>query len=836
MNKPQFFVNSFGDRYLHDVNRGVFDRLGAAAVFERHFGNKLFVKDALHIVIGTDSGALIRHVQHQGVPKGSRYLFLELDDLLPVIRTELARDEPDENIHLVGQDGLANSLDDIRFSDYANIGAIHLHESIGALDGYVFDYRLAASEIKQQFDSILWAYNSQLSNPTFIRSQLKNLIEEHVPASRLRDTMVGGTAVLLGGGPSLDDMLPWVCEHQGEVVIFAVSRICRRLREAGVTPHIVVSIDPTELSFDISKELLLLDPRVIFAHANHVHFELLAQWRGRSVYMDRLYPWDSKSEVENISSVGPTVTNTAFGLAGAMGFTRIIFGGIDLCNSAEGFSHAKGSDEYDAGPRLGSSGMRVKTNGGATAETTPDFFNAIRSFGAQASAARQSGIKAISSAPGAAVIDGVDYIALGNIDIEPPAGEPFALLHARLPEDSAALRIHNLSAMKKELTRCSGRLRQVVQLAEEALDCNDGLFGRNGKVANFKFKKRMDKIERQLDSKLKDVSTIVRMFSARAFLHMPPSDREWTDEEIEQAGKTYYTAYRDNARQIVKLIEEAQQRIQAAMNEQADAPDFNRLLAQWEKDRIPGRAQAWCFRHPAAAGELPGAVRARFAQMDRLFEETLATRETAHLAKMRAEAQLGPVRSKLQLLFKERNSDELANTLELLRRQEGSEARQLEQLAHGYLSELSGEPTTAFEQYAGLIELAREDLNNAGAAEEPNPRLEDGLRRMVVIAMTEEWFERARLVLETLSDLAPTYKPQYAELLRLSGNAEAAVSVYTDYLNKAPGDLATMLRLGKLYQSMGVREAAKTAFSYVLKNEPDNKTAKALLQQVETAA
>ena len=35
------------------------------------------------------------------------------------------------------------------------------------------------------------------------------------------------------------------------------------------------------------------------------------------------------------------------------------------------------------------------------------------------------------------------------------------------------------------------------------------------------------------------------MFSARAFLHMPPSDREWTDDEIEQAGKTYYTAYRD---------------------------------------------------------------------------------------------------------------------------------------------------------------------------------------------------------------------------------------------------------------------------------------------------
>ncbi len=835
MNKLQFFVNGFGDRYLHDVNRGVFNRLGADAAFEQHFGKKLFAKDTLHIVIGTDSGALLRHVQRRGVPEGSRYLFLELDELLPVIRAELADEESDENIHLGGQNELADSLEDIRFPDYANIGAIQLHESIGAIDGYVFDYRHATSEIKQQLDSLLWAYNAQLSNPTFIRSQLKNLIEEHVPADTLRDTMAGGTAVLLGGGPSLDDILPWVRQHQDDIVIFAVSRICRRLRDAGVAPHIVVSIDPTELSFDISKELLLLDPRVIFAHANHVYFPLLAQWRGRSVYMDRLYPWETKAKVNNICAIGPTVTNTAFGLAGAMGFTRIVFGGIDLCHSAEGFSHAKGSNEYDAGPRLGGAGMRVKTNGGASAETTPDFFNAIKSFGAQATAARQAGIRAINTASGSAVIEGVEYLPLDDIDIEPAAGDPFELLHAQLPLDSTALRVRNLSAMQKELSRCNGRLRKVVELADEALNCNDGLFGRNGKVADFKFKKRMDKVERQLDSKLKDVSTIVKMFSARAFLHMPPSDREWTDEEIEQAGKTYYTAYRDNARDVLKLVEEAQQRMRTALLEEDAAPDFVQLLAQWEKDGIPGRAQAWRYRHSETAALMPEEIRTRFAQMDRAFEQIIAARETSHLEKVRAEAKLGPVRSKLQLLFKEQNSDELANTLEQLLRQEGSEARQLEQLARGYLTELRGDPAAAFDQYANLIELVQKDLND-GASEDPNPRLEDGLRRMVVIAMAEEWFEQALLILETLAGLAPTYEPQYAELLRLSGKPEAAADVYTNYLSKAPQDSAVMLRLGKLYQSMGVTDAAKTAFNYVLQNEPENRTAQALLQQVETAA
>ena len=70
----------------------------------------------------------------------------------------------------------------------------------------------------------------------------------------------------------------------------------------------------------------------------------------------------------------------------------------------------------------------------------------------------------------------------------------------------------------------------------------------------------------------------------------------------------------------------------------------------------------------------------------------------------------------------------------------------------------------------------------------------------------------------------------------LRGNIDAAINIYTGYLNMAPGDLVSMLRLGKLYQSIGVKEAAKTAFNYVLQQEPDNKTARSLLEQLDSAA
>ena len=833
MEKLQYYVNNFGDRYLYDVNRSLFNQVGADNIFRRRFGERLFDKDSLTVIIGTDSGLLPRYIQQQGVPDGSRYLFIELDQLLPMIGD--AAGELDEHIHLVGQNGLIDALKPANFADYANIGAVRLIESLGAADAFIGDYRDLVADIRRQLDGVLWAHGVQLSNPSFVRRQLEDLIEHHVPAKVLRNTFNGKTAALLGGGPSLDDMIPWVREHQHDLVIIAVSRICRRLREAGITPHIVVSIDPTEFSFDISKEFLDLDPKVILAHANHVAFPLLAQWCGRSVFLDRRYPWVSKDEDENISAAGPTVTNTGFALAMAMGFSTIVFAGIDLCHSIQGYTHARGSNEFDAGPKLGVASMRVTTNSGRTAETTADFYNAISSFSAQARSAGQAGIRVINPSPGAAVMEAVEYIPLEQLQFSACENDPFELLHARIDGDAPEQRLRNYAAMQRELARAHGRLRKIISLAEEALRCNEGLFGRAGKTADFRHKGRMDKIERKLDDKFSDLSSIVRMFSAQAFLHMPPSDRDWTDDEIEQAGKTYYSAYRDNARQILKLVEQAQHRVGSAVAEDSEAPDFDRLIAQWAEDGVPGRARVWRHRHPQAAAQLRPAIAQRLDTLEEEFRTIMQTRETSHAKKVRAETALGPVRGKLQVLFKERNIEELTNAAEQLIHQTGAEAAQLQLLATGYLAELAGDAVAAFDHYSALIELVREDLNTGGA-EEPNPRLEDALRRMAVIAMSQQQHEQALLILETLAGLAPAYAPQYAELLRLSGDVQASADIYTDYLTKAPGDLSAMLRLGRLYQTMGVDDAAKTAFSYVLEKDPDNKAALALLQQSETAA
>ena len=344
----------------------------------------------------------------------------------------------------------------------------------------------------------------------------------------------------------------------------------------------------------------------------------------------------------------------------------------------------------------------------------------------------------------------------------------------------------------------------------------------------------MDKIERQLDNRLSDLSEIVRMFSAQAFLHMPPSDREWTDDEIEQAGRTYYTAYRDNAETLLGLVEDAQHRLRTALSEESDTPDFGRMLAQWRTDQTPGRAQVWCHRHPDLADRLDAETRHRFDELDGEFRGLMTSRDTGHARKTRAEATLGPVRGKLQLLFKERNVEGLSHLTTQLAKQAGPEAEQLHALGRGYLAELGRQNEAAFEHYAGLIDLAQAQIGQGEDA--PNPRLEDALRRMVVIALAEQWHDQALLILETLAGISPAYQPQLADMLRLSGHPETAADVYTNYLTQVPGDHATMLRLGKLYQSMGALDAARTAFTYILDQDPDNEAARSLLNEIETAA
>jgi len=833
-----FMRNAFGDEVLYEVNRNAFDREGSSAVFQRQFASRLRRPDSLFIIIGSDSALLAQWLLREELPEGTRYLFVEPDYLVESIRERLPQIEDMPRVALTSAEQWLEMAQEFQFQDYAYLDKIQVIQSIGASDAYLTDYRSIHWEVQTKVKELIWSIEFQLGSQAFVMRQIENIGDNCDPAMCIKDVFKQRSAVLLGGGPSLDQLIPWVKQHRDQVCVIAVSRVCRRLLQADLQPDVVVSIDPHDLSFDVSKEMLLFDRRTLLIHSYHVSPLLLAQWHGPAVYFGERLPWKSDANVPNLKSQGPTVTNTALSMAVQMGFAQVILGGVDLCYSREGHTHASGSNERNAGPMLGNVGIQVETNGGWMADTRHSFASAVEIMGGQAESALEQDCRIINPAEAAAKIPNVEHIRLDDIALP---GEHFAaaeLLQQHVPESTPEHRLAHYKAMLKAIARANGRLRAIIKLSDEALECNDGLFGRNGKTADFKYKKRMDKIEKKLDREYKDISPLVKNFASRAFLRLtrPDRDRDWTDEEIEKWGRAYYQIYKDAARNLIELLDTARERVQARIDEEQSPPNIAGLTAQWDKDRTPGRAKVWQLQHPEQAAQLDEFNRAALqAQLDR-FQQVLDETDTEQAKWCSDNYTLGPVRSKLQILFVQQDLEELQRTAGELAKLDSEQAGVLLALANGYLCELQGDKDGAMAHYQVLLDHFAAQMESNGGELPRSPELEDALRRLSGLALERQDTDNALMMMQVLTSLSPAYSPQYAELLRLTGDYQGAVDVYTGYLELAPNDYGAMLKLGKIFQTAGSAESASWAYNYVLEKDPGNQAAQTLLSDLAASA
>lgn len=815
-----FVSNAFGERYLHTVNRTAFAAIGSQAVFRQHFGDRLGDEDTLNIVIGCDSGLLPEYLQHRGLPEGSRFLFIELPQVLPRVRERLADLEPNPRIRIVAPEAWHRHAMDFSLDSYAYINRLRVLNSVGAADAFLIDYRLLYRQVKADLDTWIWSLRSTLQSSHFIDRQLRNAPQAQIPAIRLKNSFTDCTAVLLGGGPSLDDILPWLKEHRHEVVVFAVSRVCRRLLEEGVEPDVVCTIDPTSLSFDVSKDMLKLGEDVLLISAYHANPPLVSQWAGRHAFLGDRLPWPSALNEPNFPVVGPTVTNTALALAVEMGFSRIILGGVDLCFSAAGYSHAAGSNERIAGPVLGHMGPQVEINcGGDKAETTDALQQAVNDIAEQAYAAQLRGCRIINPAPYAARIAHVSHQPLDTVPLTALATPPKDTLGRIVPMPDRQARQRHYRDLDKELSATEHRVRKIGELAKDALRCNDGLFGRNGSTADFKYKLKMDQIEKRLEKDFRGLSELVKRYGINAFLRVirPDRDKEWTDAEIEATGRIYYEAYLNGATQFLETLRDARELLATRLAEESAVPDCVRLAADWRRRDEPGRAPLWKQRRADCAAALSPEAAAALAQTETAFHDMLDLTDTAHMARCKTEAALTNVSSKAGWLFQHKDLAGLKRLLAGLLERSDAEDRSPLGLTQGYVAELEGRPDQALASYQTIQE---------------GPALEDALRRITALSLAGNDYASAMLGLECLGYLSVGYLPQYAELLRLSGEAQHAAEVYARYLEQVPDDVAAMLKLGQLYIEQGVEDGARWAFERVLQRFPDNQAAQILLKSL----
>jgi len=822
INDEEFQCNKYGNKYLYSVNRNTFANENSSSIYKKHFSTQLEKKESLYIIFGTDSGLLVNYILEQEKPINTRYLFIELPHLIEKIKQTLPTDYDDEYIIFSTPDKWAEAAERLEISIYIYRDKVHYIKSFAAFDAYLVDYHSENLAIVKGLEKLFFFTRALVGVFPFMTKQLMNITENVYPSTLMNGLFKDKTCVILGGGPSLDNDIQWLKENKKNLVIIAVSRIAKNLLKHDLIPHIIVAVDPYEISFDVSKELLKLPKDVLFLHANCVYPSLLAQWHGKSVFIGKKYPWDEKVEIEYSEMGGPTVTNTALKAAVEMGFSNILLSGVDLCNAKTGVSHASGSNEAIIGPALGLAGVWVQTYAGHKAETSIAFDNAVTALSDQAyNALEQTSVYNLSE--NAAKAAHIQHITTAALSFEDEEDNVLELINSVIPEmgpeeikKSNNIVLNNISRMLKDV-------KAIKLLAEECLECNQKLFAVKGKEENnFKYKVRMDKIEKKLDKKYIKATNFIKNFGLDQFIKSAQaSGSEWSDDRVEETGRLYYQAYINSSISLIKHLTDSLQRINSRIEENKLTPDFQILYKQWQKDQHFGRAMVYKERFNNQIEYFENNQN-YYDECLNQYDELINKTDTLHLTRTKKEASLAGVRRKITILFNQRNIDALQVMMISLsmydpKNPQYQQAQELFLLAEAFLAILEKNFVNA------LFLLEQLPVDNIG---------EDELQQIASIAIKLGKYQQAEDALKVLASTSVTYIPKYAKILNLLGKNQESIDTYTHYLSQKPKDTHVWFLLSKLYFDLNFFESATIAFEQLLITDPDNLSAIEYLNKI----
>ncbi|MBF0448772.1 MAG: DUF115 domain-containing protein [Magnetococcales bacterium] len=816
-------VNKFGERYYPSIIGETFSLVGSDSFYQRHFGQSLQKESHLYLIAGTDGGLLLQWLMNRGVDADSRYLFIEHPDILEQLYQEgiIGKTLPDQ-FFVEPYERWYEKANELSLRDYFYVSKLSQVQSLSVVDGYHDVYVGLGNKFSEDLGQFKIQMSQEVGSRIFNTKGLENLAENRIPVSVLDDGFAGKTAILMAGGPSLDESFEWIRQNRANLVVLAVTRIAGQLKREEIVPDFMFAIDPNDIIFHQSKEMLGFYQQTCLINMYHLNPQLVGQWRGISFYMGPRFPWDSQKNPLYRIYPGITVSHQALGAAIQMGFSRIILTGFDLCFSKEGFTHAKGSEESLAGPYARRSQLWVQTNGGWMAETAADFFNAIPALSSLAGLANDREGKpcqVVNPSKASAKIEQVTHIPWDQLRIETPEISAWELVTNRLGQADIPSPSDHYRLVEEELVEIRGQLLKIKKLAQEALVCNERLFGRKGRLPDFKYKKRMDEIEIILDGELKEISSLVKRWSVGDLLKLsrPDKSKEWSDAEIEETGRRYYEIYRDSSKDFLTKVDETRQRIRARLEEEKPRPQMKILLDQWQKDKQPGRLQRFLDQTKQTVADFPEKQAKPMSRILQSYQEILSATETDY----RAHCQniLAPpmaVLDKANHFYSNNEIDRLENFLAGIKKSNLKEREAFVLLLEGYLA-----------QKAQQFDLALERFNQV----ESELLSGECLKRILSVHLSRSDLDSALPVARKLSEKSLVLLPYYADLLRLTGSGDEAVKVYKQYLGVVNEDLVTKQKLGKLYGDLGNLVAAKETFEAILQKDPHNKAAHLYLEQ-----
>lgn len=173
------------------------------------------------------------------------------------------------------------------------------------------------------------------------RNSLKNIFTslKSPDVRQLKSLFKSKPAFIVGAGPSVEPQLDWLKKHEGDGIIIAADTMLAPLREAGIRPDIICSLERTPGVKD------LLDkghshPQTLLLASNVLDPECFEIYDGPySIY----YPYNTWQNWIPITrsqfATGHSCIGLAMGMASFLECDPMILMGIDLCWTPEGQSH-----------------------------------------------------------------------------------------------------------------------------------------------------------------------------------------------------------------------------------------------------------------------------------------------------------------------------------------------------------------------------------------------------------------------------------------------------------------------------------------------------------------
>ena len=813
-----FAISQFNEGYLPSVNRHTFEKIDSVSLYDEKFKDAFSAVDTLHVIIGLDSGLLANYIMNRPLAKGSKYIFVELPDVLALLTIEIPRVLQSDLI-ITSPEHFSALIKDHENNLYLVKQKFRIHRSIAVAENYLESYCRLNAKVETTLEHEYFEQSIGFNQKVFVQAQLHNLAENLIPAIGLKQQFVGKSCIVLGGGPSLDDAIDWIKANAEQLVIIAASRVMGKLAKLNIKVDIVVSVDPQSVSFDVNKEFMELDHDALLINSYHVAPQIMGQWRGAALYTGTRLPWDNDSDHDNIKSVGPTVTNSAIEIATEMGFKQVLLCGVDFCYSQKGITHTQGTYGASLGPNIGVMLEWVETYSGEMAETPIQLLHAIESL--QASVSCKKNTTYINLSSNAAKVDGVQHRACKDIKLEPISDKQRQMLKPETYQISTQQKLKYLSDTLDNLTITQDKLLQLNVLSSRALVLNTKIEKSQNKPQHIAaLADKIDKIEQSINEKFISLAHLIKFYGYYEFSHFLSTKKkdEWSQQDVINQTRIYYKAFKAISTEISELVTSSIERIHSRMNEYQPISDIKALCKQWNDDKQWGRAVLWQGNHPMQYANLTAVELDQIQTAQTTFYKQFIVKEFIDDTDKTPIPTMDHAFIKLQILFHNRHLLGISKIVEYTFPfiETDVEVSRLYHLALSYQQMLEGKPESA------LMTILKTPIKYCHEAE---------FKQIIKLSLKLNQLELATEYFEKIIHYSDEYLPQYAHALRLSNKLQEALNIYLDYLNKYPEDIPVLLKLGIFLTEVNQMDSAKSCFQNVLNLDINNQTAISYLQK-----